>query len=625
MEVELKLSKDLVMNNKPPKYTKVADLLAAQINGDCQADLSADVRRRLTRKIYPWDTVYDVSGDLYDLLQLLMARNIIEMVKSGNQSDLLGQIMICQKYCDPLYHKKSLKIVFDVIKSTGPSDVVHEVIAAYYQKVGLPNELDVALMQSMLSSVSFVSYRTAARYCDNADNILKTVLIKVGFDVFGTGSDKVKGVVQTEREPLSEVESLQTPAREKDGANQKGIGAILRQYSLDAYAYMPPAYGVSLPITDCVPRQFTQYGRPAALSTENMVIDCIGKSGVLVTNPGAGITTAIRRIAYRSSRLSTTHPFVICISALEYLENANKDLAYIPYLAAMVVPKGDDRWSLSRVAGKLEELNELMRLVIFIDDISKMDDTSRAFVISKFVGARMAYFCVTPWFEYEVIQLMQRYGVGNESISLRLTDLDQVNREKVIRKLALPLKVKCDEVDCKAIQSSFGGSILEVGAYLASGYAGKNLYNLAFAWELFAEFIRRSGIKNPCLAERAGDLDSLMQELISFGAYLNNQLMFSSSDWLEANTTNDMINISTATLLSTGLLQTSRFSSRVRVALEPVMWLLCILGYYYFGERKYSLFDKLSINATYLDNVRRQADLVPDLIRIISLAARGGS
>ena len=116
-----------------------------------------------------------------------------------------------------------------------------------------------------------------------------------------------------------------------------------------------------------------------------------------------------------------------------------------------------------------------------------------------------------------------------------------------------------------------------------------------------------------------------MQELISFGACLNNQLMFSSSDWVEPNTTNDVINISTAILLSTGLLQTSRFSSRVRVALEPVMWLLCILGYYYFGEQKYSLFDKLSINAAYLNNVRRQADLVPDLIRKVSLAARGGS
>ena len=42
MEAELKLSKDVVMNNKPPKYTKVADLLAVQINGDSQADLSAD-------------------------------------------------------------------------------------------------------------------------------------------------------------------------------------------------------------------------------------------------------------------------------------------------------------------------------------------------------------------------------------------------------------------------------------------------------------------------------------------------------------------------------------------------------------------------------------------------------
>ena len=306
------------------KFATFQEFLEALL-GDMVLDIPPDAYRSLARKVYRETNPELADRDLLELVRMFIAQTIVSAVEGPTKQDvLLGLMFVYSKSIIPLNFGKSTAKVFVSIGESHVSETVYELLGDYYRAIHTPNKIQLTELQSAIRMSTNVSARTALRYYDKVAELLKRMLIEVGIDVFNNDRQNQVTVSQLDIVPA-------------DKTPQADLETLLRRYSVKKCSMTPEAFGVTLPIVECEPRQFMCREQAGPINSLNFVFDLAGNSGVILSALGDGITTTLRSIAYQNNKIVTSQCLVFYLSAMHYLDYARRGVGIWQYLAREIL------------------------------------------------------------------------------------------------------------------------------------------------------------------------------------------------------------------------------------------------------------------------------------------------
>jgi hypothetical protein len=554
--------------------------------------------------------------DIDYLMQLVIIKNMLEANQSSSKEHFLGFAMILLRFAVPLYHRKSWDKIFDAIKAGSASSKISELVADYRLVGYLSNDFSETDIRDALASCANVSPRTASRYKDLANEVIL-------FELFD--GDKNSFISQINNQ-ISNPNPRRADREPAFDAIKKEIKVQIRNWIINRNASGPMAYDVSIMSRDAEPRQFAIHENPIKLSSINFASRCAGQSGLIISNPGGGMTTTLRAIAYGDGN-NSAECLVIVVSALEIYHSNKGEIAF-GTLAEIIARDLDGNVESTAILHELRDLNLDNKLIVIVDDLPKLDNTARDLIVSRFAGCRSIYFCVHPWDEISIINLLHHYGVCNQILSLRLANVTPLIASNIYKILAMHFRVEIDPVTVwqGLHATNFNNTItpLDIGAFLCNTKSHGEFNEVLVANRLLSEVLRRCRLEPFTLAKEFDMLDNTTQTLIVFGSILFRQMALLPSNtlvadqqqtvWIDTDEAVDVINSLPELIRFSGLIQFGQNFSGLRLTSKSIERLLCALALWYFGEPAFTFWNRFYVNYKVLDNIRMLAQSVPAIL-----------
>lgn len=352
------------------KFATFQEFLEALLEGmEFDEDIPPGAYESLMRRVYRDSDPQLADRDLLELVRMLVAQSIVGAVEGHTKQDLLlGLMLVYSKTFVPLNLGKSTVKVFASIAESHVSEAVYESLGDYYRAIRTSNKLQLTELQSAIRTSTNVSARTALRYYDKAGELLKRMLVEVGIDVFDNNRQNQVTVSQLDIAPA-------------DKTTQTDLETLLRRYTLEKCSMAPEAFGVTLPIVDCEPRQFLCREQPGPVNSLDFAFGLVGNSGVILSSLGDGITTTLRSIAYQNNKIETSQCLVFYLSAMHYLDYARQGAGIWQYLAREILDEEcEDTQLLQRIIYGFEELNCSEKLILWSTILQSMMSIPRSWL-----------------------------------------------------------------------------------------------------------------------------------------------------------------------------------------------------------------------------------------------------
>jgi len=481
----------------------------------------AEIWKRLAAKLMPTSAEIQLDGlYLFDLLQIVAISLIYRFLRTPtDETRLRGLIVIYLQYLDPMHRGASVAKAFSAFNDLAVAEGLFRLLHDHSCTLGEPLGIQKGEMAGRLARLAATHKRTAERHVQPAKAVLCNVL--------GESLQELYALVSSAPAPVLEAET--------DDAID--VAALIEQYTLSKFSLAPSAYGVKIPIPECISRSLHIKGEPYAIESKYLANHLAGRCGTVSGLPGSGRSTLMRFVASHGNQGNINGCCFFYFSTKAYLDFAKQGYTCSQYIVSQLL--GDEqpeREYQSRLVAQVDDLNRRHRLILLADDLECLDGGSRKLVVSKLAPATAIYFSITPWLADAVQDEMRRCDYKGNLISLILDGLDLAGRESIA---ALAAKYKGVRYVEGSLSDHFddwnaeeGTIALGVIAALQAGSVKPGTKHLQFGYCLLCEFLRRDGYARIHLPEKADELDVAIARLIRTGKVAREQIMLYESNYL---------------------------------------------------------------------------------------------
>jgi hypothetical protein len=555
---------------------------------------------------------------LLDFMQHVLAELISRALGTkGGGKALTGFVIIQLRYFDFLHRGCSINKALDAFENPHVEESVfgllckHSLMTGRQMTISSPEMLHLSWLKSS-------SPKTAGRYAEAA---MKSIISFLGeflselFDLVSASSAPVSTVVI------------------KTSDDAIDLAALISRYTVATCSLSSPAYGIQIPIAECVGRSVHAKAEPHAVRSEYLPNYLANRTGTIAGLPGSGRSALLQSIALlgNQNNLYGCYYFIFCLR--KFLERITEGYTVSQFVVAELVDGvscGDEQ-RLQLVAS-VHELIVGRRLILLADDLEHLDGPSRELVISKLAGATSVYFTITPWMVDEVHELMRRHKYMGDTIMLSLDDIDSQTREVIAKVAAKYMRLPYVDGSIHAEFDTWNGiegttalGVLAALKNMAVPGAAKHLH---FGYLLLQEIMQRSGYPALQLSRYSDDLDAVTIWLLRAGRAAREELRCSQPDQIFDHIRNtrrtallcgdllaELVGDPIQQLLNMRVIMHWRYKTTVQFIFPAVEELLITLDCFYFGCTT-SVFDFLlpGSKSPLIRRVRKSIAYVPQLL-----------
>jgi len=554
---------------------------------------------------------------LSDFMQHALAELISRALGTkGVNRALTGFVVIQLRYFDFLHRGCSINKALDAFEDPHVEESVFELLRKHSSMTG--RQMTVSNPEMLhLSWLKSSCPKTAGRYAESA---MKSIITFLG-------------------DCLSELFELisSTPAPVSTVATKKSDDAIdlptlINKYTMDTYSLSSTAYGIQIPLAECVGRSVHAKREPHAIRSEHLPNYLANGTGTIAGLPGSGRSVLLQSIALLGNQKNLYGCYYFVFSLRTFLERIKQGYSLPQFIVAELIAgmSCSDERRLQLVAN-VDELIAERRWVLLADDLEHLDWTSQELVIAKLASAISVYFTVTPWVVNDIHELMRRNQYTGDFVILSLDDIDAQAREAIARVAAKYMRIPY--VD-GSIETAFapcdmieGTTALGVFTALKTITVPSDTKHLYFGYLFLQEILQRSGYPGLSLPRHPDNLDAATILLLRIARAAREQLKSSDPGQTSDHVRNtrcttvhfgcavtDLFSDPIQQLLDRRVFMHRRYQTTARFIFPAVEELLMTLDSYYFGYPT-SFFDFLfpGNKSPILQRVRQSIAYVPQL------------
>lgn len=547
---------------------------------------------------------------VYDLIGLIVCNEINSCYHAKSKvRELIGLLGVIAKHTDPIYHGLAKDKVQTVFVEEKYLAHLYEMLSEFSEMIGRPLLLSKSELRDRVPHFVTTPERSMLRYFDLAEWIVAKALGEYLEPLYRlvTAGDRSKPV------PLAIPVETRPSATEQDD-----IKPLLLEYTLREWTESPLAFGIRLPLEHCIHRQLSVKGEQHTIDAAYLANHLAGYCGTISGLPGSGRTTVALLAAHFGNLEDHHHCYVFYMSLVDYLPYARKGLDYTYYIAAQLGNSEN-----ANLRSQITELNERRELVILCDDFDRLSTDHQSLVLFQLSKSSSIFYTSTPWLVQKIQRELREYKDNDGIKALELINLDTSARDRMASLTANRLR-KSDSVDSVArLLHPFSEVVttpLEVIAAVESDGADDNARYLVYTKQLLTETLRRAGLGDIHLPQRAEDLDPAVARYIAMGRAVREVLVdgskifvpasddYWSTVWIPMDLLKTLLDGPIDDLLSSGLVRYDG-GSKFRLINRWMETFLAALDWYYSGYYQYSLFRSLvlTILSTRLDEIRKMA------------------
>ena len=555
---------------------------------------------------------------LADFIQHALAELISRALGTkGSNKALTGFVIIQLRYFDFLHRGCSINKALDAFEDPHVEESVFELLSKHSSMTG--RQMTISSPEMLhLSWLKSSSPKTAGRYAESA---MKSIISFLG-------------------DCLSELFDLvfSTPAAASTVAIKKNDDAIdlstlINKYTVATCFLSSSAYGVQIPIAECVRRSVHARREPHAVRSEHLPNYLANGTGTIAGLPGSGRSVLLQSTALLGNQNNLYACYYFVFSLSTFLERIKQGYSLPQFIVAELINgmSCSDEQRLQLVA-KVDELIAARRWVLLADDLERLDWTSQELVIAKLANATSVYFTVTPWMVNDIHELMRRNQYTGNFVMLSLDDVDAQAREAIARLAAnymrIPYVDGSVESEFDAWNATEGTTALGVLTALNTMAIPGDTKHLNFGYLFLQEILQRSGYPSLQLPRHADNLDAATILLLRIARAAREQLKSSDPGQTSDPVRNtgcttvhfggavaDLFSDPIQQLLDTRVFMHRRYQTTAQFIFPAVEELLMTLDGYYFGYTT-SVLDFLlpGSKSPVLQRVRQSIAYVPQLL-----------
>jgi hypothetical protein len=498
---------------------------------------------------------------------------------------LTGFLIIQLRYFDFLHRGCSINKALDAFEDPHVEEAVLELLRRHSIITG--REVPITCHELLhLTWLKSCSPKTAGRYAESAMKSIISLLGEFLSDLFE--------LISSTPEPVSTV-----AVKKSDDAPD--LRTLIDKYTMATCSVSPSAYGIQIPITECVGRSVHARREPHAIRSEHLPNYLANGIGTIAGLPGSGRSVLLQSIALLGNQKNIYACYYFVFSLRTFLERITQGYSLSQFIVAELItgmPCSDEQ-RLELVAN-VDELIAARRWVLLADDLERLNSTSQELVIAKLASATSVYFTVAPWVADDIHELMRRYQYTGNFMMLRLDDVDAQTREAMARIAAKYMQIPYvdDSIDSEfdpnhGIEATTALGVLAALRTITVPSETKHLY---FGYLFLQEMLQRSGHPGLSLPRHPDNLDAATILLLDIARAVREQLKSSdpgqTSDHVR-NTRCTMVHFGGAVaglfsdpieqLLDTRVLMHRRYQTTAQFIFPAVGELLMTLDSYYFG------------------------------------------
>jgi hypothetical protein len=553
----------------------------------------------------------------------LMQHAVVELMdralgtKSSTKA-LTGLIIIQLRYFDFLHRGCSINKALDAFGDSRIEQSVfellcgHNTMAGRYMTMGSPEDLHLSWLKS-------ASAKTAGRYADSA---MRSIISLLGdclselFDLLFTApAPEPPAVVVEKSEDVIDLPML------------------IHKYTATTCSLSPAAYGIQIPIAECVGRSVHVKREPHAIRSEFLPDYLANGMGTIAGLPGSGRTVLLQSIALLGNQKNLYACSYFLFSLRKFLGLVTQGYTLSQFIVAELLdgmPCSDGQRL--QLATKVDELIAARRWVLLADDLECLDWASQELVIAKLACAPSVYFAITPWVEYDIHELMRCNRYIGEFVVVSLDDIDVQTRDAISRVAAkymgIPYWDGLVEAAFDPGNSVEGKTALGILTMLKTLSVPADTKHLYFAYLFLNEILRRCGYPGLHFAQHPDNADAMTILLLQIARVVRDEVRSSdpgqpTDHILNPKSTSVSFGGAVASLfvdpiqqvLDRRVLMHRRSQYTAQFIFPAVEELLMTLDTYYFGYPT-SFFDFLLLGnkSPLLQRVQRSVVHVPQLL-----------
>src|SRR6266498_1449624 len=344
----------------------------------------------------------------------------------GSSKALTGFVIIQLRYFDFLHRGCSINKALDAFEDPHVEESVFELLCKHSLMTGKKMNISSPEMLHM-SWLKSASPKTAGRYTETAMKSIISFLGDCLSDLFELTSSTP--------EPVSTV-AIKTSDDAID------LPTLINKYTVATCSLSSSAYGIQIPISECVGRSVHARREPHAVKSEHLPNYLANRTGTIAGLPGSGRSVLMQSTALLGNQHNLYACYYFVFSLRTFLRRIKEGYTPPQFIVAELL--GGMSCSAEQRLQLVAEVNELIaarRWVLLADDLERLDRPSRELVIAKLATVTPVYFTVTPWMVDDVQELMRRYKYVGDIVMLGLDDLDPQAREMIAKVAAKYMRV----------------------------------------------------------------------------------------------------------------------------------------------------------------------------------------
>ena len=263
---------------------------------------------------------------LYHLVGLISCNEINNCYHAKSKvRELIGLLGLLAKHMDPIYHGLAKDKVQTVFVEDKYLAHLYEMLSDFSEMLGRPLLISKSELRDRVPHFASTPGRSMLRYFDLAERIVA--------NAFGEYLEPLYRLVSAgdRSKPVRLVDPVQTPPF---ATEQGDIKSLLLEYTQREWTESPVAFGIRLPLEQCLPRQLRVNDGQHTIDAAYLANHLVGYCGTISGLPGSGRTTIALLAVHFGNLEDHHHCYVFYISLVDYLPYARKGLDYTYYMAA---------------------------------------------------------------------------------------------------------------------------------------------------------------------------------------------------------------------------------------------------------------------------------------------------
>lgn len=535
----------------------------------------------------------------------------------GSHKPLTGFVIIQLRYFDFLHRGCSINKALDAFEDPHVEESVFELL----HKHSLMTDKKMTISSPEMLHLSWLkssSPKTAGRYAESA---MKSVI-----SLLGDCLSELFELTFSTSQPVSTVAT-------KKSDDAIDLPTLINKYTMATCSLSSSAYGIQIPIDECIGRSVHAKRESHAVSSEHLPNYLANGIGTIAGLPGSGRSALLQSIVLLGNQNNLYGCYYFVFSLKTFLERIKQGYSLPQFIVAELINgmSCSDEQRLQLVAN-VDELIAARRWVLLADDLERLDWTSQEMVIAKLASATSVYFTVTPWVVNDIHELMRRNQYTGDFVILSLDDIDAQAREAIARVAA---KYMCIPYVDGSIEAAFapfneieGTTTLGVLTALKTMTVPADAKHLYFGYLLMQEILQRSGYPGLSLPRHPDNLDAATILLLRIARAAREQLKSSDPGQTSDHVRNtrcptvhfggavaDLFSDPIQQLLDTRVFMHRRYQITAQFIFPAVEELLMTLDGYYFGYPT-SVFDFLfpGSKSLVIQRARQSIAYVPQLL-----------